>query len=78
MNVELITLTSLRDEVIDAPSSPQLSINLQLTIFKVAPVEKIAPHFEDTSPEQFKKVTLFNVNFELVITAEPALKKAFL
>ena len=57
--------------MIDAPSSPQVSMNLQLLTFKVALDETIAPILEESLPEQFIKVTLLSVSFELVIIAEP-------
>ena len=71
VNVELTTLTTPIDEVIEAPSSPDVSINLQLFTFKVAPVTRTAPPLKEPTPEQFIKVTLFRVSFEYDIIAEP-------
>ena len=72
MNVELSTVTRLNDAVIEAPSLPQLSMNLQFLTFRVPLDETIAPMLEESLPEQLIKVTLFSVSLELEKIAEPA------
>ena len=55
----------------EAPSVPEVLINLQLLIVKRGPLVNTAPKLFVPLPEQLMNVTLFNVIETLVEIAEP-------